>query len=226
MKHMYPAQFKKALLIAFSAAIVLFSGINRTYAQATAYSESSTPTLLLSFTGEMNANGAQLVWTMENETNGKSFIIERSVDGGNFDSIGVVSALNDAHQAEYSYTDTHMQNGNNSYRLLLLDADNVARYSKVVMLNYTNTSASNKVSVFPNPAVAILNYTISSHGADQVTVQIFNLAGVLVSAQQQQLADGENQQWIAVNNLKSGNYFLKISNKQGTTQQVQEFVKL
>ena len=77
-----------------------------------------------------------------------------------------------------------------------------------------------------NPASAVINYTISSSSADQVTVQIFNLAGVLVAAHQQQLSAGINQESIAISALKSGNYFLKVIDKTGSNQHVQLFAKI
>lgn len=82
------------------------------------------------------------------------------------------------------------------------------------------------MELFPNPASAVVNYTVSSATADQVTVQVYNLAGVVLMTRQQQLTAGSNQQSLAISTLKSGNYFLKIVNREGSCQYVQPFVKV
>jgi hypothetical protein len=51
------------------------------------------------------------------------------------------------------------------------------------------------------------------------------MAGVLILTQQQELASGVNQQSVAISNLKSGNYFLKVSSQSGASYE-QSFVKL
>lgn len=224
MKQMYTRKSKNVLFCFLNVAVLFFSGMNRSLAQSAEYASAITPSLLLSFSGEVDASDIQLDWVMENETNSKWFVVEHSVDGSDFDSIGVVTALNNAHQSNYIYTDRLAQSGSNYYRLRQVDNDDVSRYSKVITLNYT--VVSDKVQVFPNPAVAVLNYSITSAGADQALVQVFNLAGVVVSTQQHSLVAGENQQSIAIGGLRSGSYFLKISSRLGASQHVQEFVKL
>jgi hypothetical protein len=82
------------------------------------------------------------------------------------------------------------------------------------------------MSVYPNPAAATLNYSLSSITPQQVVVQVYNLAGVVCYTSQQQLFAGTNQQSITLNGLKNGNYFLKVTNREGSTQFVQPFVKM
>jgi hypothetical protein len=69
-----------------------------------------------------------------------------------------------------------------------------------------------------------VNYTLNSTTATSAMVQVYNMSGVLVLAQQQQLSSGVNQQSVAISNLKSGNYFLKVISQNGA-QYEQTFVK-
>jgi hypothetical protein len=94
----------------------------------------------------------------------------------------------------------------------------------LTLLNTGNTAG--KMQVFPNPAGAVVNYTLSSPASDLVTVEVFDLAGVIVMSRQQQLSAGTNQQSLAISTLKRGNYFLKVINREGKNQYVQPFVKL
>jgi len=214
-------------IIRFAFAVaVLFAG-NSAVAQTTSNKNGVTPALLLSFDGQVNNNTALLNWVMENETNCKWFVIERAGISGGYDSIDVVDGLNDNNMTTYNFSDGHMLSGNNYYRLRQVDRDGVARYSKVVTLtNNADLNDAPKMSVYPNPAAATLNYSLSSITPQQVVVQVYNLAGVVCYTSQQQLFAGTNQQSITLNGLKNGNYFLKVTNREGSTQFVQPFVKM
>jgi len=215
-----------ALAVAF-----LFAGLTRAAAQTTPTSTgTTTPALILSFDGQVTNSEAVLTWVMENETNSKWFVIERSGDNGEYDSIGVVTGVNNNNMTTYTFNDNNMQAGNNYYRLRMVDMNNVVRYSKIVSVNnYSaeeNTDAASKMSIYPNPAAATINYTVSATANEQVIVQVYNLAGVVLLSAEQQLNAGNNVQALAVSNLKAGNYFLKVTNVSGNSQYVQPFVKI
>jgi len=229
MNQIHIIRTKQFLCIAGLALIVFIAGNTRSYAQNTSVdpaSRNAFQSLLMRFTGEVNGNTASLSWVMENETNCKWFVIERAGDNGRFDSIGVVLGLNNHHQTDYNYNDQHMLNGNNYYRLRQVTQDENIAYSKVINLSFNHAAAATDMQVFPNPAFAQLNYAVNCPAADDVSVQVFSLSGVLISMQQQQLTTGLNQQSIIISSLKSGNYFLKISNRQGTFNYVHAFAKL
>jgi hypothetical protein len=216
--------------IAALAFVLVFVASTRSIAQEQVSANSNanvTAALMLSFSGLINSNTSQLTWTMENETSGKWFIIERSNDGNVFDSIGVVAARNNAHDTSYNFADSRIMMGDNYYRLLMLDNDGVKRYSKIICLdnNSTNNCAA-KIQVYPNPAISVVNYMLTSSKNEQVSVQIYNLAGILLTASQKSVSAGMNQQSIAINGLKSGNYILKITGAQGSTEFVQMFSKI
>jgi hypothetical protein len=189
-----------------------------------ATSTSATPALLLAFTGKAQSSDALLSWTMEGQTNCKWFVIERSGDTGGYDSIGVVVGINNGNANNYTFSDEHMLKGNNYYRLRQVDMDGVLRYSKIV--NLSNTESNNKMAIYPNPAIAVLNYNVSSPAAQQVIVQVYNLSGIILMTTQQQLNAGNNQQSLAISGLKCGNYILKVSSRTGSSQYVQPFVKI
>jgi hypothetical protein len=209
------------------ALIFLIAGLARAAAQTSTQSENAaTPSLMMSFDGQVQSQTADLAWVMEDETDSKYFVIERSGDVGGYDSIGVVTGLNNNNQTTYNYSDDHMLNGNNYYRLRQVDMDGVVRYSKVVSLYDMQQAAAPKMSVYPNPAAATLNFAITSTSTQEIFVQIYSISGVLLQTSEQTLNAGNNLQSIAVNNLKSGNYFLKVSNREGSSQFVQPFVKV
>ncbi len=220
--------FTKSLIARLALALIfLIAGLARAAAQTTTQASSATtPALMMSFDGQVQSMTADLNWVMENETNCNYFVIERSGDTGGYDSIGVVTGLNNNNQTTYIYADDHMLNGNNYYRLRQVDMDGVIRYSKVVSLYDMQQEAAPKMSVYPNPATATLNFSINSNSTQQIFIQIYSISGVLLQTSEQTLTAGNNLQSITVNNLKSGNYFLKVSNREGNSQFVQPFVKV
>jgi hypothetical protein len=89
--------------LTFSALILATALVasNKTFAQE-AEATTTTPSLLMSFTGAVQANVADLTWVTENETNSKWFVIERSGTDGGFDSIAVVMGINNGNMTTYS----------------------------------------------------------------------------------------------------------------------------
>jgi uncharacterized membrane protein len=216
---------KSTLLTLALATALVVTGINRSFAQEVAET-STTPALMLGFTGTTDGSVADLQWVMENETNCKWFVIERSgVDGG-FDSIAVVLGINNGNETTYDFSDPSMLPGSNTYRLREVDMGNVQRYSKVITLMNNSQSAAIKMDVYPNPAVATINFTVTAPIAQQVLVQVYNLAGVMLVATQQELQAGNNLQNLSIGNLRAGNYILKVSSQTGSFQYVQPFVKI
>ena len=224
MKMMYPTQTKTKLtfLVTLALLIASLTNANAQESSVSSSSNNSTPTLLLSFSATKDDNGGQLNWVMENQTSVKSFVIERSGNGSQFDSIGVVNGTNNTHTSAYAFTDIRLLSGSNYYRLRQVDMDGSLKYSKVVTLS--NASVT-KVRVYPNPASAVVNYTLDMPEAGQAMVQVYNLAGMVVLTQQQTFNAGANQQTLAISTLKNGNYFIKISSSNGVNY-AQSFVKM
>ena len=223
MKTFNTTTFTKSLF----ATMIVLAGLTKASAQE--QSKTNTlPALLMNFVGENSGDNGELAWTMENQTSCKWFVIERSANASGFDSIGVVLGTNNTHSTDYTFTDQHLLSGNNYYRLRQVDMDGGSKYSKIVCIynsNTTTTVTGKKIQLYPNPAISVLNYTLNSPAAARATVQVYTMSGVLVLTQQQELYTGANQQSIAISNLKSGNYFLKVSSPNGT-QYDQSFVKL
>ena len=209
------------------AAAFLIAGLTRAAAQTATSNSASTPALMLSFNGQVQNSAAGLTWVMENETNSKWYVIERSGATGGYDSIGVVDALNYNNMTTYTFTDEHMLDGNNYYRVRQVSKDGVDRYSRIVTL-YTQVQAvaTVQMSLYPNPAAATVHYSISSPSAQQVVVQVYDLTGVALLTNEQELNAGNNTQTVAISTLRPGNYFLKVTNREGSCQYVQPFVKI
>jgi hypothetical protein len=192
---------------------------------------------MMDFTGQVRGNEGLLTWTTATGTTAAGtmdgyFVIERSATGDSFDSIGVTAAMNGSTAYTYTFTDKNMATGNNYYRLRQVGNSGSTTYSKVITLDNTAGSnpnaagATGDLHLFPNPAMATLNYTLTSERSAQVIVQVYSLSGALVMTGQQQMVAGVNEQSLNISSLRSGSYFLKITSTQGGIQLVQQFAKI
>ena len=87
------------------------------------------PVKLLSFNAAGQGCDAVLNWKVATEDNFSHYEIERSQNGTNFVKIGNKPAA--GNNSTYSYTDKTAQEGNNYYRLKMIDLDGSFEYSNV-----------------------------------------------------------------------------------------------
>lgn len=110
---------------------------------------------LTSFQASYRKNGVDINWNIAPGNNSAHFEIERSLDGNNFEKVGIVKA-GDAVE-EYVFTDKKggsiARKGDLYYRLRQVDEANRVFYSKVMVLRSYGTKNVTAVSVTPDPEV-------------------------------------------------------------------------
>ena len=94
------------------------------------------PVVLTSFSLQIIDFRPALKWSTAQETNLQTFILERSTDGLNWQSIGSLPGTNTANPQNYSLPD-NAANAliNYYYRLKMVDVDGSFRYSSVILYN-------------------------------------------------------------------------------------------
>lgn len=120
---------------------------------------------LLSFKGFNVNHTNELYWTTASETDSYEFIIERSANGFEFETIGTLPGAGNSNTLkDYKFTDVNPLNGINYYRLKQNDSKGPAFSSVIAIEN--NVKSVAKVS--PNPSRAsetkinlVSNYTTS-----------------------------------------------------------------
>jgi endonuclease I len=158
---------------------------------------------LLDFTAAKNANAIVLNWKAAGETGFKEYQVERSTDGRNFSSVGVVAGTG---SAQYQFTDVALPNAKNVfYRLKLLDSDGKFTYSKVVNIRLLN---ANGALLFPNPAQNVAVIKLQQPLATATQLVISDIAGRQVM--QQTLPAGQNNYQINLRVLAPGRYFVRL----------------
>lgn len=157
----------------------------------------------LKFSGK-EMNGSNLLnWLTLSENNSSHFEIERSADALSFEKIGSVKAAGNSNcLREYSFNDTNPFHGINYYRLKQVDIDEKFIYSNVVVIKNEKV---NQYAIFPNP----VQDKLFVYGLDVNTnCQIIDGSGRTIVT-----CKISPNQFINLEGLKNGVYYLKINNK-------------
>lgn len=117
------------------------------------------PIDLMSFTGDATELGNELYWQTMAEINNDYFVIESSVDAGNFSPIGNIDgAGNSVQPIDYYFLDQDPIAGVTYYRLKQVDFDGKFSYSDIVAVKRLSAG---EIVLTPNPVKDILNVEIN-----------------------------------------------------------------
>ena len=170
------------------------------------------PVTLLNFTAVRQDNAVLLNWSTAEETNSKTFEVERGGDGAHFTQIGKVAARGNSEVvSSYAYPDEQPLPGNNYYRLRQVDLDGHAVYSKVLKVNIPV-----KLEVRPNPAHGAVTIYLDNAG-DAANIMILDLSGKLLL--QKTVTAGTGVLPLEISGLARGIYTVKAVSSAGVTTQ-------
>jgi len=171
---------------------------------------STLPIRLLSFSGNRNNDNTNLKWITAYEDRGDRFVIERSLDGLHFDTIGTVNANA---SNNYSYSD------NNSspllyYRLKIISINGRSFYSNTILLK-KNIEIFNNVRLLNNPAHINISLQVTSEKDAALQIILTDLSGRKILIQNNDVLKGISYLAILLpSNIAKGNYILQIRGKE------------
>jgi hypothetical protein len=137
------------------------------------------PVKLIAFSGNNRGKHNELLWTTSNEKNMVSYDVQRSTDGINFETIGLIKPSNISTTSNYLFDDYTFKNQTNFYRLKMVDSKTIEYSNTIVISNELKTNAISLVNVFPNPANKTINISIPQ-GAVAGLVKILDIHGKIV----------------------------------------------
>jgi hypothetical protein len=159
------------------------------------------PLSWLSFTAQQQERTVLLNWATAQEENTSDFLVQRSIDGNSWTTLGTVSAAGNSNAAtQYNFTDMNPATGINQYRIEEQDLDGHINDSKIVRVDFSGVTA--RMIVYPNPLVTgDLNIILPRAAA----VSLYNSTGALLRTWQ--LTEGVHQ--VSTGNLAKGVYLVK-----------------
>ena len=167
--------------------------------------------LNITLTGSPAANDANLLtWSVSANPSIQQFILQRSgTADGNFIPIGTISDNPSLRDTLYGFEDTHPLDGANFYRLAIVHPGSIFTYSNIVSLN---SSLAGQISVYPNPAVSQLTVGIHGSKPNRYSLALYSTSGQLVVQTETGAIQAGNVTFQRGTMIKSGIYFLSVSN--------------
>jgi len=163
------------------------------------------PLSWLDFSAISSNNSVVLNWSTATEQNSRDFIIQQSINGTDWNTVGTtLAAGNSSTVRSYSYVHTTPGNGANYYRIIQQDIDGRQNYSKVLVINLRDKSAH--LALYPSVAA---NGFINVKLDKKTQVQVFNSSGSVVMVKE--LQQGVSQ--LLLDKLPAGVYHLKAGNE-------------
>jgi hypothetical protein len=153
-------------------------------------------------------NTVSVKWNIENELNVSKYLVQRSSDGVNFETVGSVSA-NSINSYSYSYTETLKTKL--YYRVQSVDVDGKTQLTNIVSVKAETVN----FNVYPT---LIENHKVTVEFAGN---EKHNLILIATNGAQYQLGVISNTTSINLPNVASGMYYLvSVSNNEKTTTKV------
>jgi hypothetical protein len=198
-----------------------------TYSQSTPAPQAThtLPQSLTTFTAQLVNNRTILSWTTDMELRTSHFVIQRSVDGNNYEDEGIVFTEGQGQlHREYNFSDdvSGIKAKVIYYRLKMVDLDGMYSYSEVLLVRMISATDEASLSVYPNPAIDELRITIPvSWQNKSVSYSIYNMQGILVKERSRSNA-GQTES-VSISDLPVGNYLVRTA--FGGQTDIKQFIK-
>jgi hypothetical protein len=182
------------------------------------------PVELISFQGNINkSNKVSLEWNVAKNETIDQFEIQRSYDGNEFKTIGVVFASEKKDREDYMFYETINNFSKAMYRLKMIDKNNKVTYSKILVFQSKDATTSN-IKIVGNPVTDKLTFNYSSFTAKTIDIKIYDIAGRVIISNKINSHEGTNTISFPLDsNFKPSMYVLELNN--GSAIQTAKFIK-
>jgi hypothetical protein len=180
------------------------------------------PLRITQFNGAVQIKQVVLTWTSQDTDPTATFTVQYSTDGVNYQSLQSIVPKKGSLENTYQYVDRNPANGLNYYRLQVNNTTG-KYYSSVILIKYAGQPVVVK-KLFPVPASKFIYLDIVSPARQTLSIDILNSSGIRVKTKSFTPGNSESIIPIAINELPSGTYFMRIHSAGGESI-IQQFVK-
>lgn len=104
--------------------------------------------------------GIAVEWQVDNQVNMQEYRVEKSTNGKDYATAAVIAATN-TDSATYHWTDVNPTEGDNFYRISMVNADGRSRYTQ--MIKVTTGKIAKVITVSPNPVTgSVMNLQVTN----------------------------------------------------------------
>jgi Secretion system C-terminal sorting domain len=204
-----------------------YQELNGSDAQRNIYSSATAPLPLdlISFNAKGLSNRTvALDWRTHAENGVAKFVVEYSTDRLSFNPIGERLAKGGLNAfADYDLIDPNPINGDNYYRLKIINNDGTFEYSPVRLVVFEEFNSATKIQ--PNPTFGPFNLIYTAYKEEDLKISISDVNGRLVKETNLVASKGVNTFDFKDSNLLSGVYTVSVTSQGGNTK-VQRLVVL
>ena len=163
-----------------------------------------------SFTARLKDVDVALAWNVFEEKNIVNYSLERSVNGSEFETIGLITASGNT---SYSYSDNGIAEKHKGsfifYRLKITEMDGKQTYSSTVSVKTENFDEI--IKVFPNPFTKEVNIELNADASGSALIKLTDALGRVVVNDTRFVQPGLNKMPLyELEELPSGIYSLNV----------------
>src|SRR6187402_2241797 len=183
------------------------------------------PVNLVSFQGNINKNNkVTLQWRVENNETTDQFEVQRSNNGIEFKTIGIVFASERRDVEDYMFYETISSSDKVMYRLKMIDKRKDVSYSKILVFQTNLTTSNNTIKIIGNPVNDKLTFNYTAYTSQIVDVKIYDMSGRTMMSNKITSLEGNNIiSFPLASALKANMYLVEVNN--GTEIQTAKFIK-
>ncbi len=178
------------------------------------YSSNAEVTYAKTLNGREHQIGSLLNWSTATEFNNQVFIVEKSVNGIDFQAIGEVEAVGNASSERgYRFLDVGASDKNTYYRLRQVDMDGTASFSETIKI--TKKLSNNFMVMAMSNTVTNSTFDISIDATidNEIAYMVKNRQGEVVIESKEELFFGINEISINLTDEAEGTYFVILKVK-------------
>ena len=183
------------------------------------------PVQLVSFQGNVNAsNKISLQWKVANNRIVDQFEVQRSYDGKDFTTIGLVFSSEKIDSENYMFYETISSFDKVMYRLKMIDKDGHINYSRTLVFQGKLTTAVNSIKILGNPVNDQLTFSYTAVATQVIDIKIYDMSGKIVMKNKINSLEGNNMISFPLDStFKPSMYVVEVNN--GIDIQNAKFIK-
>ncbi|HVE60529.1 MAG TPA: T9SS type A sorting domain-containing protein, partial [Chitinophagaceae bacterium] len=159
--------------------------------------------------GAIKQGNNQLTWTVKNDKDIYTYVVERKSMENKYYAIGNVIATKSGWYRQYEFTDQHPLAENNIYRLRIVDKYSRSHFSNIVSLQ----KSSALVNIYPNPVKDVLNISLSTEQSSDYYIELMDLNGRVMDKKEYKNITQSIITYRRKTTIIKGMYLLRLINR-------------
>ncbi len=172
------------------------------------------PLTLTAWEGNKDGNKVTLKWALAENELAAQFEVQRSTDGINFSTTGLIFTTEIFGNESYSFSEKNSAEGKTMYRLKMIEKSSKIAYSKTLLFNSKNDKQQNVLQIIGNPVKDKLTLSYQASHSIETKLAIYNTMGLCILTKMVMVKKGNNVWDVPMNFLQANNiYMAEICNR-------------